>query len=142
MIPDFTNAVFSGRLTSDPEKFTTRGDKVLCRFTVASNKRMGKDSEKTAYMPVLVTGQEGVNCLKYLSKGREVLVTGATFETDTWEDKAGIKRKGFTFVVGRGGVVTFGSGGRKSDDDTGDDSAASAREKVANKLQNDSGLSK
>lgn len=141
MIPDFTTAAFSGRLTSDPEQYTSKGDKVLCRFTVASNKRIGKDSEKTAYMPVLVTGQEGVNCLKYLKKGREVLITGATFETDTWKDMDGNKRKGFTFVVGRGGIVTFGGGGRKSDDaDTSGTSASLARDKVSKKLTSDSGL--
>jgi single stranded DNA-binding protein len=141
MIPDFTSAAFSGRLTADPKKFETKGDKVLCRFTVASNKRIGKDSEKTAFMPVLVTGTEATNCLKYLSKGREVLITGATFETDDWEDREGNKRKGFTFVVARGGMVTFGSGGRKSDENNSDsESASSARDKVSNKLKSDSGL--
>lgn len=141
MIPDFTNVSFSGRLTSDPEQFTTKGDKTICKFTVASNKRMGPDSEKTAYMPVLVMGQEGINCLKFLSKGREVYISGATFETDSYEDSKGVKRKGFTFVVARGGKVDFGSGGRKSDEENNTvNPETAARDKIANKLKNDSGF--
>lgn len=141
MIPDFTNVSFSGRLTSDPEQFSMKGDKTMCKFTVASNKRIGPDSEKTAYMPVMVMGQEGINCFKYLSKGREVHISGATFETDSYEDSKGIKRKGFTFVVSRGGKVEFGSGGRKSDEEENVASpVATARDKVANKLKSDSGF--
>ena len=139
MSMDFTNMTFCGRLVADPEEKTTRNDSIICKFTVATSRRAGKGKEVTSFLPVMVVGKEAEHCLKYLSKGREVLVN-ATFETDSYVDGKGIKRKGFTFVVGHNGFVTFGSGGAKKSDDSGSNSADAAVTKMSKKLSRDSGF--
>ncbi len=113
---DFTLLTFSGRLTDDPELRTTSNGNSVCKFSVASNKRIGKDEERTNYIPVTVFGKQAELCAKYLTKGRQVHVIGE-FETDKYTDKEGIVRKGFGCIVGESGRVNFGSGGTKVEDD-------------------------
>jgi single-strand DNA-binding protein len=112
----FTSFQFIGRLTSDPELINTANGNHICKFRVATNKRIGKDEERTSFIPVVVFGRQAEICAEYLSKGREVFVTGE-FETDEYTDKDGNKRTGFSCVVGSHGTVQFGSGGSKGDDE-------------------------
>lgn len=110
---DFAQLTLQGRLTDDPTVRTLESGTTVCKFTVASNRRIpGIDKERTTYIPVTVFGRDAVNCGDYLSKGREVHVTG-NFETDSYTDGKGIKRKGFNVVARE---VTFGRGGRKDED--------------------------
>lgn len=108
---DYTLLSFHGRLTDDPELFTSDSGVNICKFTVACNKRIGKGKERTTYIPTAVFGHQAEICHEYLSKGREVQVVGE-FETDKYEDKEGNVRKGFTCVV-RDVPVKFGAGGSK-----------------------------
>ena len=110
---DFAHLTIHGRLTDDPEMGTTKTGTTYCRFRVASNRRVGKDQEKTCFVPVTVFGSDAVNSGKFLTKGRSVMVTG-DFETDSYEDREGNKRKSFG-VVARS--VIFGSGGRDIPDE-------------------------
>ncbi len=109
---DYTLLSYSGRLTDDPQIRVSEGGMSICKFTVACNKRMGDGEEKTSYIPTTVFGRQAENCHEYLSKGREVRVVGE-LETDSYTDKEGIKRKGFSCIVGLDGRVDFGSGGQK-----------------------------
>jgi single stranded DNA-binding protein len=117
---DFTTLTFVGRLVEDPENSLIENSGTpMCKFTVASNKRISKTNEKTAYIPVTVFGREATICGEYLSKGREVRVTGE-LETNSYTDKNNILRKGFSCVVGLNGTVQFGKGGRRFEVDTAD----------------------
>jgi single-strand DNA-binding protein len=112
-----TNFAFiniQGRLTDDPEVGQTNGGTTYCKFRVAVNRRVGKDEEKTSFIPVIVYGTDAVNCGEYLSKGRVVTVTGE-FRSDKYEDRDGNKRTGFEVVASK---VIFGSGGRSNEDTT------------------------
>jgi single-strand DNA-binding protein len=110
---DFTSLSFCGRLVEDPQVKTSENGNTVCRFSVASNERIGKTGEeRTTYIPTVVFGREAEICGQYLTKGREVLVQGK-LETDTYVDKEGVSRKTFSCVVGIGGSVRFGKGGAK-----------------------------
>lgn len=113
---DFAHLSVCGRLVEDPQVKTSENGNTVCKFSVASNRRTGKNGEeRTAYIPVVVFGREAEICGQYLTKGREVLVTG-DFETDSYVDKEGVSRKTFSLVVGIGGRVVFGTGGAKRDE--------------------------
>lgn len=111
---NFAYIHIQGRLTSDPELVTLDGGRSLCKFRVAVNKRFGK-KEKTSFIPVSVFGPDADNCGKYLSKGREVSVSG-DFETDEWVDKEGNRQRGFSVIAHDRGVI-FGSGGQLHDEE-------------------------
>jgi single-strand DNA-binding protein len=114
-IIDFAQLTLQGRLTDDPEMGTTSNGSTYCRFRVATNRRMGKDKEKTSFIPVTVFGTDAANCGKFLTKGRAVHVTG-DFETDKYEDREGNKRTGFGVVAKS---VIFGPGGTMNSDEDG-----------------------
>ena len=65
-----------GRLTKDPQKIEAN-DKILCRFTIATNGNYTKDGERvTQFNNIIVWGNKAENCLKYLTKGSLVSVLG------------------------------------------------------------------
>lgn len=115
---NFAQITIQGRLTGDPEVNPTSNGSTRCNFRVAVNRRIGKDTEKTSFIPVVVFGKEAINCGEYLSKGRSVMVSGE-FEADEYEDREGNKRTGFSVVAQK---VIFGSGGRSSEDGDSDNS--------------------
>lgn len=66
-----------GNLTRDPESRTV-GEKTVCNFTVAVNRRRKVENQPEAdFFRVSAWGNLGVNCQKYLTKGKKVAVTGA-----------------------------------------------------------------
>jgi single-strand DNA-binding protein len=98
---------------SDPDD-RTAGDRTICKFTVAVNRPMAGGNERTAFFPVTVFGNQADNCLKYLNKGREVSVV-ARFETGSYTDDKGIKRKGFGFVANEVNFISSSSKSEESD---------------------------
>ena len=69
----------TGNLTRDPESRQV-GDKTVCNFTVAVNRRGQKDANGNNiadFFRVSAWGKTGESCQKYLSKGRKVGVTGS-----------------------------------------------------------------
>lgn len=71
-------AFIIGNLTRDPESRNV-GDKTVCNFTVAVNRRSVRadSGEPDAdFFRVAAWGKTGESCQKYLSKGRKVCVIG------------------------------------------------------------------
>ena len=70
-------AIEIGNLTKDPTMSQTQGGDNVCRFTVAVNrpKKNGQDNGAD-YFNVSVFRQQADNCMKYLTKGSKVCVTG------------------------------------------------------------------
>jgi len=127
MSTDFTLFVAHGRLTEDPKIYETESGKNICRFTVASNRRIGPDEERTAFIPVVVyNNPDAENCYKYLSKGRSVYVQG-TFETNKRTAKDGNVYNNFDLVADK---IQFGSGGARSKDADVDEAVS----KIASKI--------
>ena len=101
--------IIKGRLTRDPELKTGASGIEFCKFTVAVDRRRGKDKEKEAdFFDCTAFGQTGVAISKYFTKGREILVEGRMESSKS--DKDGVKRT-FWGVT----VDTFEFCGGKSD---------------------------
>lgn len=65
-----------GNLTRDPELRTTKEGLPVCTFTVAVNRKIGKDAEQADFFRVTAWRALGETAAKYLSKGRKVAVVG------------------------------------------------------------------
>ena len=71
-------SIFVGNLVRDPEIRTTSGDKKVCSFMIACNRRFkNADGVREAdFIPVTCWNSLAETCFKYLNKGRRVAVSG------------------------------------------------------------------
>ena len=84
------SVVLIGRLARDPElSYTPNTQTACCRFTLAVDrpKRKGEDSGAD-FIRITVWGDQGVNCDRYLSKGRQAAVMGR-IQTGSYKDRSG-----------------------------------------------------
>lgn len=73
-----------GRLTRDPE-LRWSGETAIARFSIAIDRPMKKDgSHETDFPTIVAFGKTAENCEKYLSKGRQVGITGR-IQTGSYE---------------------------------------------------------
>ncbi len=95
MARSFARVVVAGNLTRDPELRQTPNGTSVCQFGVAVNRSYkdasGQWAERTSFFDVVVWGQQGETCYRYLSKGRAVTVDGR-LEQRTYEAQDGSKR--------------------------------------------------
>ena len=71
-----TNKIFIiGNLTRDPESGETQNGIKYCRFSIAVNRRFGKDGEVDFFNVVAWRGLAD-NAAKFLSKGKKAAVVG------------------------------------------------------------------
>lgn len=120
-VPSNINRVtLSGNLTSDPELREAASTSV-CQLRIACNSsrktQAGEWEDKPNYFDVIVWGQAGINCSKFLSKGQRVTVDGR-LDWSEWE-KDGVKRQAVKIVANQ---VEFPSrGGAPADTSTNHD---------------------
>lgn len=94
-----------GTLTKDPEIRNGNGDAKVCSMRLAeSNGR--KDAQ--LFINVAAFGRQAETCDKYLSRGRQVAVTGQ-LRFREWEPEGGGKRSEHTIAADR---VDFLPGGK------------------------------
>ncbi len=88
-----------GNLTADPESVNTASGTSLCRFSIAVNRRnAGPQDERTAdFFRITVFGKTAENCLRFLSKGRKVGISGR-IEINDYTDKDGNRRQGVNII--------------------------------------------
>ncbi len=136
MARDIARATIVGRLTRDPELKQLPSGTSLCKLGVAVNSSV-KDSsgqwvEKPNFFDVTVWGQQGENCARYLSKGRQVAVDGR-LNYDAWEAQDGSKRSRVDIIAdtvmflggqGDGAGQSGGSGGGRSTREAGSGSGS------------------
>lgn len=84
-----------GNLTRDPESRTV-GEKTVCNFTVAVNRRKKIEGQPEAdFFRVSAWGKLGENCQKFLTKGKKCAVTGAVsvhaYKDNNGEAKASLE---------------------------------------------------
>lgn len=77
--------VLIGRLTKDPEVKYTAGENptAVARFSIAVNDGYG-ENERTSFINIVVFGRQAENCERFLSKGRQVGITGR-IQTGSYE---------------------------------------------------------
>ena len=80
-----------GNLTRDPETRTVGGDKTVCSFTVAVNRRRSSQNAsqpEADFFRVSAWDKLGETCQRYLAKGRKVAVVGPV-SVSSYEAKDG-----------------------------------------------------
>lgn len=96
---NLNKVILGGRLTSDVELKTTQGGISVCSFTIAVNRKTGKDKEQqTDFITCQAWRSTAEFISKYFSKGSSICVVGA-IQTRNWEDQNGQKRYATEVVV-------------------------------------------
>ena len=104
---DLNNCSIVGRLTKDAElKHVGANNTALVSFTVANNTGFGQYA-RTNFFNVNVWGKAGENLLQYLTKGKQVGVTG-TMENNKWTDNQGLQHDSWT-IKSTGDIMLLAS---------------------------------
>jgi len=96
MAKSINQVILMGRLTRDPEQRTTSTGKTIASFSIAVD-RQSKD-DTADFFNVTAWEQLGDLVVKYLAKGRRVLVQGR-LRQDSWEDKETGKKRTSVEIV-------------------------------------------
>lgn len=95
-------AMLTGHLGANPEAKKLDNGRMLCRLSVATNKRWsdkdGERKERTDWHRVVAFGPLAENCLEYLSKGSHVAIQGE-LQTNSWQDEDGNNRRDVQVVA-------------------------------------------
>lgn len=102
---NLNKAILGGRLTSDVElKLTPTGISV-CNFTIAVNRKTGKDKEQqTDFIGCQAWRQTAEFIAKYFHKGSSICVVGS-IQTRSWSDQNGNKRYATEVIVDEANFV-------------------------------------
>lgn len=96
---NINKAVIGGRLTADIELKTTPSGVYVCTFSVAVNRRTGRDQEpKTDFIDCVAWRSTAEFISKYFRKGSSICVSGS-IQTRNWTDNNGNKRYATELVV-------------------------------------------
>lgn len=106
--------VLQGNVTRDAEVRDVSGDKV-CSFGVASNDKV-KGEEVVTFVDVSIWGKRGEALCQYLTKGKNVTITGPLSRRE---------HEGKTYLQIRADQVAFGGGGKASGGSNGDSGGGS-----------------
>lgn len=109
----FNKVILMGNLTADPELRTTPSGQNLASFTIAVsrtwNNAQGERQEETSFINCTAWGKTGETIAKYVSKGRQLLVSGR-LQQRTWQDKdTGKNRSAIDVVVEEFSFVSDGN---------------------------------
>lgn len=89
---NLNKVILGGRITADPELKTTSTGLSVCSFTIAVNRKTGKDKEQqTDFINCQAWRQTAEFIAKYFRKGSSICITG-NIQTRTWTDQNGNKR--------------------------------------------------
>ena len=111
----FNKVILMGNLTSDPETRTTPNGQNVTSFSLAINRTWnnanGERQEETSFINCTAWGKTGETIAKYVSKGRQLLVSGR-LQQRTWQDKdTGKNRSAIDVVVEEFSFVSDGNRG-------------------------------
>lgn len=114
----FNKVVLMGNLTADPELRATPSGQNFTSFTLAINRTWnnanGERQEETSFINCTAWGKTGETISKYVSKGRQLLVSGR-LQQRTWQDKdTGKNRSAIDVIVEEFSFVSDGSRGGSS----------------------------
>ena len=114
----FNKVILMGNLTRDPELRSTTSGSSVPRFALAVNRTwnnaQGERQEETSFSDCEAWGRTGETIAKYVSKGRQLLVSGR-LRQDTWQDKdTGKNRSTLRVVVEEFSFVSDGNRGGAS----------------------------
>jgi single-strand DNA-binding protein len=101
------NVVLIGNLTRDPELRSTPSGLPVCTLRLAVNRNFtnSQGEIETDYFNVVVWRNQAERCAEYLSKGRQVAISGR-LQSRSWETPDGQRRSVIEVVADR--VVFLG----------------------------------
>ena len=105
-------AIILGHLGQTPELKKTKSDMSVCNLSVATSD-VRKEEKVTEWHKIVVFGATAENCVKYLTKGRQVLVEGK-LSTRKWE-KGGQDHYSTEIIADR---VEFVGGAKTTENET------------------------
>lgn len=89
---NLNKVIIGGRMTADAELKQTQSGVSVTSFTVAVNRRAGKDKQpETDFLNVVAWRQSAEIVCKYFRKGSSICVVGSV-QTRKWQDKDGGNR--------------------------------------------------
>lgn len=90
---NFNKVILGGRLTADPELKQTTSGIFVCSFSIAVNRKKGKDEQepKTDFITVQAWRQQAEFVSRFFKKGSSICIVGS-IQTRSWEDNNGGKR--------------------------------------------------
>ncbi len=105
MAGSINSVIVIGNLTRDPELKATPSGTSVCSLRVAVNDQVkdqasGEWVEKANYFTVDVFGRQAETCAQYLSRGRQVAVSGR-LRWRQWETQDGQKREAVSIAADR-----------------------------------------
>lgn len=88
--------IMTGNLTSDPERraFASGGEMAVLPLAVSSSSKDQDGNYKTNFFDVEVFGKAAENCIRYLRKGKKVLITGE-LRDERWTDPKNNQQRRF-----------------------------------------------
>ena len=113
------SVVLIGRLARDPElSYTPSNQTAVCKFTIAVDRprRNGEDAGAD-FIRITVWGRQAETCDRYLSKGRQVAVSGR-IQTGSYKNREGVTVYTTDVVADRVEFLGQGQGGNNSNTNT------------------------
>ena len=113
------SVVLIGRLARDPElSYTPSNQTAVCKFTIAVDRprRNGEDAGAD-FIRITVWGRQAETCDRYLSKGRQVAISGR-IQTGSYKNREGVTVYTTDVVADRVEVLGQGQGGNAGNTNT------------------------
>ena len=96
---NFNKAIIGGRLTADVELKMTPSGVSVCTFSVAVNRKVGKDAEqKTDFINCVAWRNTADFISRYFKKGSSIMIVG-NIQNRSWQDNNGNKRFATEVIV-------------------------------------------
>lgn len=107
----YNSITLIGRVVGPPEMRHTPAGKAVTQFSIAVDRKGGKDRDKeTDFIPIVAWERLGEICSEYLEKGKLVMVAGR-LQVRNYETQDGQKRKAFDVVIHEMQMLSNGQGG-------------------------------
>lgn len=109
---DLNSCSFTGRLTKDAEVVTVgaKGTQIT-KFSMANNTGFGTYA-RTNFFNVQIWGKAGVAVSQYLTKGKQVAVTGV-LENNKWQDQSGAPHDAWQLTASSVTLLADSKGGQE-----------------------------
>ena len=137
----FNKVILLGNLTADPELRTTPNGQNVTSFSLAINRTWnsanGERQEETSFINCTAWGKTGETIAKYVSRGRQLLVSGR-LQQRTWQDKdTGKNRSAVDVVVEEFSFVSDGNRSGEGDSSSAPRGGSSSNEPVVEEISDD-----
>lgn len=115
---NINKVILGGRLTADPELKQTPSGVSVCSFSLAVNRKTGKDQEqKTDFIDCQAWRQTAEFICRYFRKGSSLCIVG-NIQKRSWKDQQGNNRYATEIVVDEAMFVDSKNDAQVTDENT------------------------